>query len=87
MLALTWEPPRLRHGPGHVLEWQRAEYRLEKNGEVICEATSDVVGDGDGVLKRFVIDEFVDVTVRELAPTADEAGTGHAVSSGDKWRE
>lgn len=80
-LLLTWETASLRHGPSHLLEWQRADYRLDKcGGTTIGTARCDVAAEDGGLIRKsFLFNDTVEVTVREMPPTEEDAGTGHAV--------
>lgn len=70
MLLLTCDQSCGGHGPGGILEWERATYALEGVGSVDCVVEEDLQ-------KLFVFDDGLNVKVEELPTTS--SGTGHAV--------
>ena len=83
-------PPRLltyaaaggAHGPSGTLSWRRARYTLVDGGEEVASCECEVTFTRDGAQKRLVFGGDITVVVDELAATAHNSGTGHALWPG-----
>jgi len=83
-------PPRLltyaaaggAHGPSGTLSWRRARYTLLDGGEEVASCECEVTFTRNGAQKRLVFGGDITVVVDELAATASNSGTGHALWPG-----
>ena len=81
-LLLTYATARGVHGPSGTLSWRRARYALLDGGEEVASCECEVTPTADGAQKRLVFGGDITVVVDELAATASNSGTGHALWPG-----
>jgi hypothetical protein len=81
-LLLTYAAACGAHGPSGTLSWRRARYTLLDGGEEVASCECEVTPTGSGAQKRLVFGGDITVVVDELAATASNSGTGHALWPG-----
>ena len=79
---LTYAAAGGAHGPSGTLSWRRARYTLLDGGEEVASCECEVTFTRDGAQKRLVFGGDITVVVDELAATAHNSGTGHALWPG-----
>ena len=81
-LLLTYANACGAHGPSGTLAWRRARYALLDGGEEVASCSCEVTPTDDGAQKLLDFGGGVTVLVDELAATASNSGTGHALWPG-----